>query len=75
MLRGGDDVEMRHGVDLLAGKNPGDDRTTKVDADELRGAKVMPWRHDVDAEDPVDFGVGSEQACEPTPEVAGDACD
>jgi hypothetical protein len=63
------------GVDVLLGDHLGDHRVADVGADERDVADVVARGYGVDADHPVDAGVGGEAAREPTPEVSGDPGD
>jgi hypothetical protein len=64
--RRGDDVHVDDGVDLVLGDDLGDERVADVGAHELGAAElalhVRPRRDGVDADDPLDRGVGLQDA-------------
>ena len=55
------------------GDDLGDHRVADVGTDELSTADVQRWRDDVDADHPFDARLRSEQTCEASAEITGDA--
>ena len=62
-------------VDVLAGDHLGDHRVADVGADERHVAEVLARRDDVDADHPLDAGVGGQPAREAAAEVSRDSGD